>query len=392
MHPDSTHLKPLDRRRFLTGAVAGIAGATLGWPGLARWASAAEAAVTENPRCDYLAQNWAPAVQEKLAHRDHRFHHYLWHALRNSWSTLPADKRTAIQKLGWAPPRPSLTLPPWFKPGGPEVGLPVQWAIGPAGEDFLFFHRWMIGLTNQWLAEAGKGPLDSWSRLDAIPAPKRGCRDEGVPDFVPRFADGPAPEFLTIRVRELKSDSFFWSRMNWWDSESKDPATLRSLTLGQFGARLEFSVHNQMHIRWSAAPSNGYVLRPDEREEIDTFWDDPGYDTLFDEYSSHVNPIFFRLHVWIDNRIEDWAAAHSDHVEPYEANHGGVKFRWYRNKPGTGRPWIEVKDHWMGGPGDLKKMEEVQRVLARKAKKAAPLAEAAPEEPELGIILLQDIF
>ena len=386
MRSDVTRLEPLSRRRFLTGAAAGLTGAALGWPGLARWAFAAD------KRCEYLAGNWSPAVQAKLAHRGHRYHHYLWHALRNTWSSLPEWRRTAVQKLGWAPPRPSLTLPPGYKPRGDGDRLPAQWVIGPAGEDFLYFHRWMIGLTNQWLKDAGKGPLDSWSRLDAIPPPKGGCSDEGVPDFVPRFADGPAPEFLTIRVREVKSDSFFWSRMNWWDSELKDSANLRSLTLGQLGARMELSVHNQMHIRWSAGPSNGSVLRPDDRELIDTFWDDPGYDTLFDEYSSHVNPIFFRLHVWIDNRIDGWAAAHADHVEPFEANHEGVKFRWYRNKPGVSQPWIEVKEPWMGGPGRLEQMEEVQRILASKPPAGPPGAEAVSAEPEPDIILLQDIF
>jgi len=57
-------------------------------------------------------------------------------------------------------------------------------------------------------------------------------------------------------------------------------------------------------------------IRPDENDDptnpdiISTKWDAPAYDYLGDTYSSHVNPIFWKLHGWIDNRIEDWKNEH----------------------------------------------------------------------------------
>jgi len=173
--------------------------------------------------------------------------------------------------------------------------------------------------------------------------------------------------------------------MNWWDSEFKDQAYLRSITLGELGARMELSVHNQMHIRWSAFPSSGTFLRPET--DIDPSWDVPGYDTLFDEYSSHTNPVFFRLHKWLDNRIEDWAAAHEDHVVRFTTPAG---FDWFRDKDG-GNKWVQVGKPWMGGDPSIKTMEKVHQLMFAKEPKAGPLG-AAPAEVEDDVVLLKDLF
>jgi len=126
--------------------------------------------------------------------------------------------------------------------------------------------------------------------------------------------------------------------------------------------------------------------RPDN--DVRTLWDDPKYDYLGEFYSSHLNPVFWRLHGWIDNRIEDWFNAH-------EAAHPGeVKridldgTRWFAKGK-----WVQTDEPWAGAPGhhpDLKKMTEVARILfgplvedkAPAGKKlraaAAPAAQVAP--------------
>jgi hypothetical protein len=85
---------------------------------------------------------------------------------------------------------------------------------------------------------------------------------------------------------------------------------LGRLTLGELGAQIEFSVHNWMHLRWCAAISE---FRPDPDPHRPTAiaakWDRPSYDWLGDFYSSHVNSIFWKLHGWVDARIDDWARA-----------------------------------------------------------------------------------
>jgi hypothetical protein len=375
----------LSRRRFLATAVAGTAGTALALPDFAR------RALAQTPACDYLAENWSAKVKAKLASRLHRLHHVLWHALRNNWAGLEPAQRRSIEVLGWAPPRPALEKPAW------DLGrlTRAHWTIGLPGEDFLYFHRWLIALTDRWLIEEGRRPLESWSRLDTIPAPAAGCTDEKVPDFVPDFGSG-APEFLKIRVREVKSDAFFWNRMAWWDSQFKDQAALRAMTLGELGARIELSVHNQMHIRWSAYPANGKKVRPEE--DIDPKWDDPGYDTLFDEYASHVHPIFFRLHKWIDNRIDDWALANADRVERVDSGRG---FAWYRDKDG-GRRLVQVAEPWSGafglehpeahGPDDprIETMERIHRILFKLPEPGQPRLEAAAAPVDL--LMLKDLF
>ena len=62
------------------------------------------------------------------------------------------------------------------------------------------------------------------------------------------------------------------------------------MTLGQLGSKLEYTIHNAMHLRWASDPA---VFRPSvfptNAENIDLRWDDPTYDYLADTYSSHVN-------------------------------------------------------------------------------------------------------
>src|SRR3712207_9485858 len=48
--------------------------------------------------------------------------------------------------------------------------------------------------------------------------------------------------------------------------------------------------------------------------DIDPRWDDHSNDDLGDFYSSHVHPTFWRLHGWIDDRINDWAAANTGRI------------------------------------------------------------------------------
>lgn len=373
--PFEPRVPAVSRRNFLATTAAAMVGLLWG---------VGKAAAQAPDACAYLAlETWADSVKAMLATRQHRLHHVLWHGIRNSWANFSEAKRKAIRDLGWEPSRPSMVKAAWDT----AQRTKARWSIGPAGEDFLYFHRDMIQMTNDALVAAGKKPLEAWGRLDAIPGPGQGCPDERVPgNFVPAFADGTFPASLAIRVRELKSDAFFWSKMNWWDAEFKDEAYLRTLTLGELGARMELSVHNQMHIRWSDFPSSGTFLRPES--DIDPKWDVPGYDTLFDEYSSHVHPVFFRLHKWLDNRIEDWAAAHQGDVERFKTPAG---FDWFRDKDG-GSKWVQVGKPWMGGEDSIATMEKVHEAIF--APEAAPglLRAKTISEMEDDVVLLKDLF
>lgn len=85
-------------------------------------------------------------------------------------------------------------------------------------------------------------------------------------------------------------------------------------------------------------PKTGAVAVRDDYD-FDENWDDPRYDFLGEFYSSHVNPLFWRLHGWVDDRIEDWYKTHgaASPSEIQRSDHEGVS--WF--KPGT---WVQAVD------------------------------------------------
>ncbi len=269
-------------------------------------------------------------VVSHFADRLHRLHHSVWHGLRNIWDVLSEPKRARIQALGWEPPRPARE----YRNGAfkrPSL-------TNGSGEDFLYFHREMLVHYRGLMAEAGEQPI-VWVE---IPAPGNRAPGNEVP---PAWS---IPELPTLerRITALKSDTFYWSRMRAWDQQFKDPSHLATLTLGELGAALEFSVHNDMHMRWSSLPRDPDTNaplplgRPDD--DFSTKWDNPGYDALLEFYSSHVHPVFWRLHGWVDDRIDDWYEAHA-RLHPGEVvreRRGGVE--WF--DPGR---WVQVTDPWV---------------------------------------------
>lgn len=391
--------KGVSRRSFLTSATSALATSAIAlhyFPGLTSFAQ------SNCERLERTARLWDKAVRPMLASRYHRLNHALFHFVRNSWVTLTPDQQTNLRSLSWDSPRGSMERGNWDK-NKPWGAKSIFWAAtNGSGEDFLFYHRWMIAMVDKMLADAGGGQIEPWSGSDVIAPPKGGCSDETVPDFTPIFDNPTSPnkpiivDWLQTRVQEMKSPSFFWSKMNWWGQELRDRAYLKTITLGELGARLEGGVHNQMHIRWSAYPTNGFRLIRDESDFRDK-WDDPGYDTLFDEYSSHVGPIFFRLHKWIDNRIEDWAEAHGNEVKRFSTDEG---FDWF--KPGR---WVEVAKPWTGAwgfdhvtPEEERRrigiMEEATNVLFPPAKTQLrfKIQSEEREEEQRRIISLRDMI
>jgi hypothetical protein len=244
------------------------------------------------PKVERLPQ---PALGH-LADREHRLHHAVWHLLRNSWSSFEPDTQRAIDELGWKPPRPARRNTRRGDLKGPIVR-------NGSGEDFLFFHRQMMFLFRMLMEEAGEDVVP-W---ETVPAPG----EEG--DEVPPAWAIPANKVLERRIAALKTDAHYWSRMRPSDLQFKDPTYLSTLTLGEFGSLIEFSIHGDMHYRWSGSPrdprTNAIIPAGRPTFDVDPRWDDPKYDWLGDFYSSHVNPLFWRLHGWIDDRIADWCTA-----------------------------------------------------------------------------------
>jgi hypothetical protein len=73
------------------------------------------------------------------------------------------------------------------------------------------------------------------------------------------------------------------------------------MSLDYLGRRIENGIHDWMHIHWSAEP--WYQGKSDQ--DIN----DVRNDWLASPYASHVNVHFWKIHGWINDRVDDWARA-----------------------------------------------------------------------------------
>ncbi|MCC3766668.1 hypothetical protein [Streptomyces sp. UNOC14_S4] len=246
-------------------------------------------------------------VIDAMAERAMRMHHMLWHVSRNEWEGLTEAQRQVFRDHGWDPPRPSLTAGPTPRP---ELD-------NGSGEDFLYMHRQMIAEVDAILARVQDPHYPRVVGWEHIPAPG----DAEYP--VPPAYTVPDDAATTAAIARSKNAAAY-TQIQQWEAGFTDPAALRGTTLGHLGASIEFTIHNRMHLRWSAAMP---AYRPDgDPFGVDPRWDAPGYDWLADFYSSHVNPVFWKLHGWVDARIDAWMAA----------NHHTGPVPWSYDPPWTG--------------------------------------------------------
>lgn len=279
-----------------------------------------------------------PTLLAWLVAPEHRLFHQLWHASRDQWHKLPEDKRNALRGIGWQP--------------GPRDK--ERDARGPrkdrngSGIDFFFMHRHMLGTARSMQ------DLPSWPRFPgpqpALEADRRGFAryfDNHDGFALPPTWMASGDEQYTQWVSEIKAAETYHSNFQVWESQYRDPRYLAKLTLGQFGSELELGLHDWLHMRWASVPrdpSNGAPV-PFARDPADfaARWYEPENDFLGDPFSSHVNPVFWHFHGWIDDRLEDWFRAH-ERFHPGELSRLEVNgVPWFA--PGR---WVEVGDPWLG--------------------------------------------
>ncbi|QHF27797.1 pyoverdine maturation tyrosinase PvdP [Pseudomonas sp. R32] len=281
---------------------------------------------------------YTPQLQAWLISPEHRLFHQLWHATRDKWHRLPKEKHGALRGLGWQP--------------GPRER--ERDARGPrkhrngSGVDFLFMHRHMLGTARSMQ------DLPSWRHFP-LPQPSVEHDRQGFARYydnhdgycVPPGWRAPGDEAYGQWVSAIKAGETFCSNFQVWESQYQDPLYLSKLTLGTFGSELEMNLHDWLHMGWASVPRdpvNGAPV-PFARDPADFAgrWFGAENDFLGDPFSSHVNPVFWGFHGWIDDRIEDWFRAHERYnagqVRRLEVN--GVQ--WFA--PGR---WVEVDDPWLG--------------------------------------------
>ena len=296
-------------------------------------------------------------VIDMLASRFHRFHHHTWHIVRDNWYLLTDDDRKAIADLHWAPngERGSWYLSTWDQRKTGRIAT-----TNGSGEDFMFFHRQMIASVRMMVEENG----GTWASWATIPAPAKGDRVPATWQVISsNDISSPVDETVTRSLATIKSDAFYFAEMALLQRQFRDPCYLQRITLGELGSLVEWSVHNQMHIRWSAMPWNPDTGRHDPipgRDDaalrVDAKWDDPKNDELNDTYSAPVNPVFWKLHQWVDDRIEDWAEANARAIKRKTV--GGVDWFDVCGGVGVSDPWTGAfpTTHHNGGMGDEQKL------------------------------------
>jgi len=241
-------------------------------------------------------------VIEYMGSRAMRYHHFLWHNLRENWLNLDASTQHAISKLGWTPPRPAVA----YSANGTNIVLEDN----GSGEDFLYMHRQMVIEVNKMVADTDYEKIVGWTNC---PYPK----DPKWP--VPaNYSTGL--DFMDVLITEAKSDEYFWNFIQPWDEKLHDPEYLRTISLGKLGAQVEFTVHQKMHLRFSDAGTVGLrnPFTDNPTPDVDAKWDNLDYQWLGDTYSSHVNPIFWKIHGWVDDCIEAWRVANGYAEVPWQ--------------------------------------------------------------------------
>ncbi|SEI12116.1 hypothetical protein SAMN05216228_102419 [Rhizobium tibeticum] len=304
-------------------------------------------------------------IIEMLASRRHRLRHFLWHAVRGAWNNpqLTDEVKAFIRDKGWAPPNDRVPL-------DAERKLILD---NHSGEDFLYMHRQMIKEVGELLEQLGEQPLTSWRSI-----PKPGEH----PDFAlpPAWTYNDPSESaatnaaMTARLQRVKSDAYFRDTIATWESFYTNPANLAQLSLGALGNLLEMTIHNNLHMRWASVPI-GYMPSPnfEDTRDIDPKWDAASYDYLGDTYSSHVNPIFWYLHGWVNSCIDRWATANRvSEIAWIGTWTGKLEDGWTHGAPEA--LTASVRREAMGGRGhghagheqddeDIREMEAIVRKL-----------------------------
>jgi hypothetical protein len=237
---------------------------------------------------DWVSKAQQDVIDSTMGNHEHRLYHYLWHATRNSWADLNANEQKTIQTLD----------PDWGKnapicpAGDPEYKNPKT---GVAGEEFLLMHHGMVAHLRAMLKNAGQKCIRGWKEIPAK-------NDSKFP--VPNVAGD-----------DSKSDET-GARLNAWATQLRNPAFLKGKSLSYLGMLIEDTIHNTMHMRWAPAPKTGDDFSPTDKVfTVKTLiapvkFDNPGtYHWLGNPYSAHVNPVFWKLHGWVDDTIQAWLEA-----------------------------------------------------------------------------------
>ncbi|CAH0647656.1 MULTISPECIES: pyoverdine maturation tyrosinase PvdP [Pseudomonas] len=281
---------------------------------------------------------FVPALHEQLISPGWRYFHQLWHATRDRWHRIDESRRQAVRGLGWQ-----------AGPLGKERNARGHDRhLNGSGEDFLFMHRHMLHGVRQ------VQDLRSWPCLPA-PRPFVGENRQAFADYMNNVTGYSVPpcwqadddDHFNQWLYYIKSREGLYANFQLWEAQLHDPEYLSTLCLGELGSRIELGIHDWLHMRWAAMaqdPNTGWPMAYARRNhDFSERWFGASNDFLGDPFSSHVNPVFWAFHGWLDDRLEDWFLAH-EQAHPGEVRRLTVNgIPWFA--PGR---WVRVAEPWLG--------------------------------------------
>ena len=100
-----------------------------------------------------------------------------------------------------------------------------------------------------------------------------------------------------------------------WAQYFNDPNYLRSKTLSELGHLIEFSIHNNLHMRFATLPLPGDDFQPALAGATPSSiaqpsgFEAPRFRYLGNPYSAAVHPTFWKIHGYVDNIVVAWLYA-----------------------------------------------------------------------------------
>ncbi|MCX6116675.1 MAG: hypothetical protein NT027_03975 [Proteobacteria bacterium] len=244
--------------------------------------------------CSSYSQEVSPAqlaaYAPHMASLEHRFYHLIWHGLRNSWHDLTAEEVAVINAID---PRYAVHRP-ISAPGVTRQADPLKDPLrNGAGEDFLRMHRDMVLMVRQALVAKGLPCIASWRTTPALTDPL-------YSSFL-AYKSGTKTK-LAFEIMKMLQRRYFHNQ-KWLASEP----------LSSVAHTLEFTLHGLFHLRF-ADETDKFKSRPlFTIANLETYPKSMAAvenQYLADPFSSHVNPVFWKLHGFVDEVVGHWLAAH----------------------------------------------------------------------------------
>jgi hypothetical protein len=218
-------------------------------------------------------------LKHYLAAKEMRTHHGLWHYVRVAWPAITPARQVELEKAGFRPPR-----------------LRGDFL---SGLDFVAMHRNMFKDVHKKFPKAsipaGWNPIPFDHNDAEWPMP-------------PTYDQIPEPDWKKSDItKQFEQESHHFPPLKPKGDEISSLAETkyRNMSLDYLGRRIEKGIHDWMHIHWSAEP--WYIHH--EGQDIN----DIRNDWLASPYASHVNVRFWKIHGWINDRVNDWACANGVH-------------------------------------------------------------------------------